>query len=134
MFLSILGNILSCYKPMEELVALEKQNDGYKNLARDDVFDIKKYEAMTKSEMNDSKFIETLIEKQSFSVLIEDIFQYFYEKEAPHKSPPPEQSVMNHIQIFHKSMETLVAKNQDMHQGKDFVKFNVQSFKQLRAM
>ena len=89
---------------------------------------------MTKHEMSDSKFIETLIEKQSFTVLIEDIFQYYYEKEAPHKPAAQDQNVMNHIQIFHKSIETLVQKNQDAHQGRDFVKFNAQSFKQLRAI
>lgn len=134
MFLNILGNVLCCYKPMDELVALEKQNGDYKNLPRDEVFDIKKYQSMTKNEMSDSKFIETLIEKQSFSVLIEDIFLHHYEKEAPHKASAQEQNVMNHVQIFHKSIETLVKKNQDIRKGRDFVKFNTQSFKQLRAI
>ena len=40
---------------------------------------------------------------------------------------------MDHVQIFHLCVENLVKKNQDYHKGKDFVKFNVQSFKQLRA-
>jgi len=40
---------------------------------------------MTKDEMGeDAEFIGTLIEKQAFSVLLEDIFPYHYESIAPH--------------------------------------------------
>lgn len=49
-----------------------------------EVFDLKKYKKMTENEMkDDAEFIGILVQKQSFSVLIEDIFPYFFEKVAP---------------------------------------------------
>ncbi len=107
-------------------------------MARDDVFDIQKYQQMTKAEMSDSKFIETLIEKQSFSVLIEEVFQFVIEPEQFEAAEPDvtaqDQLLINQVKIFHKSIPTLVDKNAEHHQGTGFVKFHAQSFKRLRAI
>lgn len=132
LYLNMVGNIQAGFKAETELRELEARKNGYQNLSGHDIFDFDKYIKLLQSENSDnSKFMLSFMEKQSFITFIEDLYQVIRQREDRVKSekPSPDCSKPN-IKMFYQSLRYLV--KHSSQNADSFVKFEDQALKRLR--